>query len=65
MTNPAVRTAFLLVCLLIAGCHRSPPSLIGTYSADDKGKPVEFLRIEQKDGKFLASESRKDGAKPD
>ncbi len=58
MTNLPVRAASLLACLLIVGCHHSPPSLVGTYSADDKGKRVEFLRIEQQNGKFLASESR-------
>lgn len=61
MTSLPVRALLLLVCLAVAGCHPSPPSLVGTYSVDDKGKLVEFLRIEQKDGKFLASESKQGG----
>ena len=55
------RVALFLACLLMIACHHSPPSLVGTYSADDKGKRVEFMRIEQKDGKFLASESQMGG----
>ena len=61
MTNLPVRATLLLVCLAVVGCHPSPPSLVGTYSADNKGQRVEFLRIEQKDGKFLSSEKKPNG----
>lgn len=61
MTNLPVHALLLLVCLAVVGCHPSPPFLVGTYSVDDKGQRVEFLRIEQKDGKFLASESQRGG----
>lgn len=61
MKNFPIRAALLLVCLVTAGCHPSAPSLVGIYSAENKGKRVEFLRVEQTDGKFLASESKPGG----
>ena len=60
MTNFPVRASLLLICLLVVGCHPSPPSLVGIYSADDQGKRVEYLRIEQKNDKFFASETKGD-----
>ena len=61
MTTLPVRAVLLLLaCLIVAGCHPLPPSLVGTYSVDNKGQRVEFLCVEQKDGKFLSTEKKRD-----
>jgi hypothetical protein len=45
--------------LVMAGCKKSPATLVGTYSVKDGGILKEFIRIEQDGDKYMISE--KDG----
>jgi hypothetical protein len=60
--KPFLQPFYVIVtCFFVfatTGCNATPASLVGTYSVEEHGRLIEFIRIEKQGDKYFMSEKQ-------